>query len=350
MKYVINGRFLSQKISGVQRFAIEITKCLIKLNPQIVVLCPPNVELNTDLTKNWNLKIIGTNTGHKWEQWDLPRYLHQNSKPLLLNLCNTAPLFYNRSLVTVHDVCFAKHKEWYSTYFMLFYNMLVPRILKKSIAVFTVSQFSKQEIISYFKIAASKIHVIPNAVSNSFEINDSEPIQKEKIVLSVASIDPRKNQSTLVKAFEKLKLTGWNLVLVGARHQAFSNNKVSVSSNENVRWTGYLEDYDLVRLYHKASIFVYPSLYEGFGIPPLEAMTAGCPVLVSDIPSLRETCGNAAVYFEPLNADELSRKMSELIGSDKLREELIGLGLEKSKEYSWNKSASILLKHIEKLY
>lgn len=351
MKYVINGRFLSQKISGVQRFAIEITHCLIKLNPEIVVLCPPNINLNSDLTKIWNIKIIGANTGHKWEQWDLPLFLHQNNKPLLLNLCNTAPLFYNRNLVTVHDVCFAKHKEWYSTTFKLFYNFLIPKILKKSIAVFTVSKFSKSEIRSYFDIPSSKIFVIPNAVSSQFSLksNNHEALLKEKIILSVASIDPRKNQSTLVKAFVQLKKEDWKLYLVGAKHQAFSSQNEAANSSTNILWTGYLDDHELISLYHKASIFVYPSLYEGFGIPPLEAMTAGCPIIVSDIPALRETCKEAALYFDPLSVTQLTNQLTMLIESEDLQLELVSLGLDRAKKYNWEKSAKEILKLIESL-
>jgi glycosyltransferase involved in cell wall biosynthesis len=351
MQFIINGRFLSQKISGVQRFAIEITKCLLELYPDTLVLCPHDADLTKEFVRKWNIKVIGKNRGHRWEQWDLPLYLRKNGKPYLLNLCNTAPLLYSQNLVTIHDVCFAKHKEWFSTAFKLYYNFLVPRILKKSIAVFTVSEFSKSEIISFFDIPSSKIFVIPNAVSShfSFKSINQEILPKEKIILSVASIDPRKNQAVLVKAFERLQIQDWKLYLVGAKHQAFSGQNRTAISSPNIIWTGYLEDKELIELYHKASVFVYPSLYEGFGIPPLEAMMLGCPTIVSDIPALRETCAEASLFFDPLNYIQLAVQLTKLIESETLQIELVSLGLKRAQSFNWTQSASIMSKSIDKI-
>jgi glycosyltransferase involved in cell wall biosynthesis len=316
-----------------------------------LVLCPHDADLTKDFVRNWNIKIIGKNRGHRWEQWDLPIYLQKNGKPYLLNLCNTAPLLYSQNLVTIHDVCFAKHKEWYSTAFKLYYNFLIPRILKRSIAVYTVSEFSKSEIISFFAVPNSKIFVVPNAVSGhlAFRSNNQQASLKEKIILSVASIDPRKNLTTLVKAFEELKKDDWKLYLVGAKHQAFSGQKESTNNSPNIIWTGYLEDKELKELYHKASVFVYPSLYEGFGIPPLEAMMVGCPTVVSDIPALRETCAEASLFFDPLNDSQLASQITKLIESETLRIELVSLGVKRAQSFSWTQSASIMSKSIDKI-
>jgi len=324
---------------------------LVKSIPEVVVLCPPDADISKEYIKDWKVKIIGKKQGHAWEQLDLPRYLSKNGNPILLNLCNTGPLFYSYNIVTVHDACFARHKEWYSLPFRLYYNFLVPRLLKKSKAVLTVSQFSKQELITFFSIPSDKIHIASNAVSGAFleSRNDSYSSRKENIILSVSSIDPRKNQKILVEAFEKINDQNWTLYLVGAKHQAFSKQALENSSSTNIKWTGYLEDIELISLYHKASFFVYPSLYEGFGIPPLEAMSVGCPVIVSDIPALKETCGEAAIYFDPNNSDQLASQIEELITNHELRDKLKIAGMAKSAEYSWSKSATIISEVIAKV-
>lgn len=340
MSVVINGRFLSQKISGVQRFAIEITKAIIEINPEIQILCPPDADISKEYLQNWNIKKIGTHTGHAWEQWDLPRYLTKNENPILLNFCNLGPLLYSNNVITLHDVSFAVHKEWHSLSFRMYYNFVVPRLLKKAKAIFTGNEISKQEIIATYGKPAASFHLIPSAVSSKFNLKESEIglAQKQKIVLSVSSIDPRKNQKILIEAFEKVDNKEWTLCLVGSKHKAFKQTEETIYSS-NIRWTGYVEDAELVALYKSASFFVYPSLHEGFGIPPLEAMSAGCPVLSSNIPVLMNTCGDAALYFDPTNSDQLADQIKNMILDDKLRLELMNKGLAKSKEYSWSESA-----------
>lgn len=339
MVFAINGRFLTQRISGVQRFAIEIVRSLHEQQNEILILCPPDISAKTQNEfMDWNIQVIGTQKGHLWEQVDLPRYLLKNGRPILLNLCNTGPLFYPNQIVTVHDVCFAKHKEWYSSSFRLFYNFLVPKLLKKAWAVLTVSEFSKNEIHAFFKVPRTKIHVIPNAISPIF-LHAYSLGEKEKIILTVGSIDPRKNQRVLIEAFEKLNLNDWTLYLVGAEHQAFSGSHTATVHSPNIRWTGYLNDEELISLFRRAYCFVYPSLYEGFGIPPLEAMAVGCPTLVSDIPALRETCGNASQFFDPMNPEELAVKLKTLIENPFLAHSLVKEGKINVTKYSWNASA-----------
>ena len=149
----VNSRFLTQNITGVQRFAIEISKQLKKLlNSKIQFVAPKNI-IHKDLAEELDVKVIGYNTGHLWEQIDLPLYLSSIGKPLLLNLSNTAPLFYKNKIVTIHDVAFKRFPQTYSFKFRMFYNLLIPIILKNSKHILTVSEFSKNEINKIYGIS-----------------------------------------------------------------------------------------------------------------------------------------------------------------------------------------------------
>jgi len=151
---VVNARFLTQKVTGVQRFAVEISKILHNLNDQIVFVTPPGI-LDLDLAKELGAIIIGKNKGTIWEQVDLRNYLTLNQKPLLINFCNTGLLFYNRQIVTIHDMSYKVNPKWFSKKFYLWYNFLIPHIAKRSLKILTVSNSSKNDIIKYLKIRSA---------------------------------------------------------------------------------------------------------------------------------------------------------------------------------------------------
>jgi len=147
----INCRFLSQQITGVQRYAIEICLLLKEFDTQIVFLSPANI-VHKNIAEKLGVKIIGKRSGYYWEQVELPRWLKKHDNPLLLNLCNMAPLSYNNSSITIHDIAVLKHKEWFSKKFYFFYSIVMPLLVKKAKKLFTVSEFSKAEIVSYFSV------------------------------------------------------------------------------------------------------------------------------------------------------------------------------------------------------
>jgi len=196
---VVNARFLTQRVTGVQRFAIEISKILHKLNRQIVFVTPPGI-LDQDLAKELGAIVIGKNNGTIWEQVDLRNYLTLNQKPLLINFCNTGLLFYNRQIVTIHDMSYKVNPKWFSKKFYLWYNFLIPHIAKRSLKILTVSNSSKNDIIKYLKIRPEKISVIYNSYYLNTN-NNFEKIVGDKYLLTVSSFDPRKNLNNLVKAF-----------------------------------------------------------------------------------------------------------------------------------------------------
>jgi len=344
---VINARFLTQKITGTQRYAVEVSKILSELNINTIFVSPNNV-INEDIAYKLNFQKIGKFTGHLWEQFDLPFFLKKIGNPLLVNFVNTAPLFYKNQVVTIHDLAFLRHPEWFSKKFYLFYKFLIPKVAHSALKVITVSNFSKKEIISLLKIPEKKIEVVYGAVNKKFKPFYGE---KENYILTVASLDPRKNFRNLILAFTKLKLRDYKLIIVGRKNRIFSNKELNflITKISNIEFTGYISEEELIKLYQKAKLFIYPSLYEGFGLPPLEAMACGCPVVVSNVASLPEVCGDAAYYVDPYDVENIAEGMYKVLTDKVLRESLIKKGLERVKQFSWEKTAREILKVIESL-
>ena len=168
MLVVVNARFLTQGVTGVQRFAMEICLRLKHLLKDVEFVTPEDV-IQKEAFRELNAKIVGSHHGHLWEQLDLPKYLKSRGKPLLVNLANTAPLFYKNKIVTVHDVAYKVFPQTYPKPFLLYYNLMIPRLLNGSRHVVTVSQFSKEEICRYYQIDNNKVSVVYNAVSEHFK-------------------------------------------------------------------------------------------------------------------------------------------------------------------------------------
>ena len=160
----------------------------------------------------------------------------------------------------------------------------------------------------------------------------------------------RKNFKNLILAFNRLDIEDLELIIVGSDHSVFKNQdlKKVIQSNKHTHFTGYLSDDELAQLYKNAMLFIYPSLYEGFGIPPLEAMAFGCPTIVSNITSLPEVCGDAAYYVDPYDINDIAKGMKEVLENDNLRSNLINKGYDRVKLFSWEKSAMKIIEVIKK--
>jgi len=339
---VINARFLTQTITGVQRFAIEICRLLKQMMPQIRFVAPSNI-IHPDVAAELNVEIYGKLSSHFWEQLELPRYLRQLSNPLLINLCNTAPIYYSNKVVCIHDLAVFINPLWFSKSFATLYKIILPRIARSSKKVLTVSNFSKESLHAILNIPETNIAVIYNAVSERF-IKENALTSENKYgryILAVSSIEPRKNLKNLIQAFKLADLPGIKLVIVGAGSKVFNDLdlKTLVQGHEDIIFTGYLSDADLTGVYQKALMLVYPSLFEGFGIPPLEAMHCGCPTIVSNTSSLPEVCGDASYYVNPLNPEEIAQAIKQLTENEEIRKTLILKGLKRAKIFNWKNSA-----------
>ncbi len=324
----VNLRTLGECVTGVQRYVLG----LLPYMPATLNSVKPSQALH-------GIK------GHLWEQFYLPTQLKRR---LLWSPGNTGPLGVSRQVVTVHDAATLDHPEWFERKFALWYGALLPRLIRKVRAVITVSQFSKERIVQLTGVEPGKVHVVLNGVDPRFRPVDPDRVRQtttdlglnHPYILFVGSIEPRKNLKTLLEAWRLSRFDGVTLAVAGASSHVFQRSQFD-SLPAGVRLLGRIEDDLLPALYSGAAGFVYPSIYEGFGLPPLEALACGCPVAVSDIPVLREVCGKTAVYFDPLSPEDLSGQLEWLLQlDDTQRDSLAEQGSKRATQYSWETAAS----------
>lgn len=344
-KVYVNARFLTQKLTGVQRFAIEISKELRKLYPydKLIFVCPHNV-IQEKIANELGVTIIGTHTGHLWEQIDLPIFLKSNGKAILLNLCSTAPVLYSNKISTLHDITFIRFPKTFSWKFRLLYRVITPLICKSSKHIITVSEFSKSELSNFYNLPLERISVVYNAVTSSF-CSGKKSKEKDKYILAVSSLKENKNFPTIISAFLLLQkeIPSVKLYLIG---DLYSNSFNSMSQllkiideNENIKCLGRVDDKCLIECYNNAIAFIFPSLYEGFGIPPLEAQACGCPVVSSNSSSLVEVLKDSALFNDPMDIKGFANSLKELTNNINLRNDLINKGYINVNRFSWRNSA-----------
>lgn len=328
MKYTVNGRFQGRRITGVQRYAREITTriadCIDVVSPQ-----------------NWSAGV----RGHLWEQGVLPRLTRGG---LLWSPCNTGPLAVRRQVVTIHDCAFVDCPEGFSRAFGAWYRWLIPRLVRRVRRIIAVSQFTASRLAELCGLKASRIDVIPNGVDSQFHSAVPEVVDElrrrlalpERYVLSVGTLEPRKNLSRLLASWEHLpaELRDVGLVLAGAKGRQFRSAGIE-QLPAGVHLTGYVEDADLPALYSGAEAFIYPSLYEGFGMPVLEAMSCGTPVICSRSTSLPEVAGDAALLVDPCDVECIADAISRLLTDAELRRAIRTRGLERARKFSWDQAA-----------
>lgn len=346
---LINGRFLSKPIGGVQRYAREIVKALsqIKQTEYNFVLITHRGEL---VDPPANIDVVQDDsflTGHLWEQIRLPYLARKQEADILWSPCNVGPVFTKRHIVTIHDTSVFAGPEWFSKKFSWVYRFLLPILGQRTERVITDSQFSKTELMKYGIVSEEKIRVVPGGVSQSFFSLNGISIKKNTFpyVLAMGSGDPRKNISLLIKAWIGISPSikqGRKLIIYGGGGNVFSKEMVN-SIPSDVQFIGYVNDNDLPILYKGAYAFFYPSLYEGFGLPPLEAMACGCPVVASNVASLPEVCGDAAYYVDPYNVDSIAEGICKVLIDKNLRHSLVNKGTKKAKLFSWEKAAKEIL-------
>ncbi|WP_304152545.1 glycosyltransferase family 1 protein [Megamonas hypermegale] len=304
-KIYINGRFLTQNITGVQRYAVEMVKALdrhldtdeLSSKYKFEIVCPKNIKQKIELN-NIKIKQIGILKGHLWEQIELPLYAKSN---FLFNFCNCAPLIKKNQVVTIHDAAVCAVPEAYSFLFRIWYKTMFYILGYRLNRIFTDSMFSKQELHKYFFIDLKKIDVIYLGVEHILKIKPDEKvfdkfqIKKNSYILAVSSLNPSKNFKLILKTAKEMPDT--NFVIAGGTNSSIFKSK-GLPVTDNVKFIGYVNDEELVALYKYASCFVYPSLYEGFGIPPLEAMVFNCPTIVSNIEVFKEVYSNDVIICD----------------------------------------------------
>jgi glycosyltransferase involved in cell wall biosynthesis len=352
---VVNGRFLTQPLTGVQRYAFEVVRRFPGL---IKVIVPGSIApvyksiFNTVIIDPLGRFVQGGSLGHVWEQVALPRWVGKNG--LLWSPCGSGPLKVKNQIVTIHDIAHLEHPEWFNWRFVRWYRFLVPRLVQRVQRIVTVSNFTKDRLVVMLNVPPEKISVIPNGVDVRFQPRALEEVAKtrnilgipsQNYVLSLCSLEPRKNLRQLLKAWnnvcQQLPDDVW-LVLAGSKGKRGVFQEVLFDKlPPRVYFTGYVPDEYLPALYSGALAFVYVSLYEGFGLPPLEAMACGTPVITSNVTSLPEVVGNAALLVNPYNTEDISSGIYEIVRNGALREELKLKGLEWVRQFTWDRTAAL---------
>ena len=274
--------------------------------------------------------------------------------PPILNLCNSAPLFYDRKIITQHDINYVRYPESFSKAFRLLYNNMVKYNTKHCLHIFTVSQHSKDELGLVYGIAKNKISVINNSVDTKFHHIEDIGLCKEPYILAASSSPtPNKNFEATIGAFMNVLKQNSNIKLYvfgDCKSHKVSGCTMDVTPYKNhpkIKFLGRVDDDMLVKIYSNAKVFIYPSRYEGFGIPPLEAQACGCPVVSSLLSSLPEVLGDSALLCDPNNHEALASALLSILSDDKLRNGLINKGYSNVHRFSWERSAEKIVKIIK---
>lgn len=326
----INMRSIyGKELTGVQRYAIELTDRFPSFN---AVKSPPGFETGIK--------------GQFWDQAALPLLLDG----LLWSPANLGPVLYRPQVVTVHDISPIDHPEWFNPRYVAMTRLLLPPLLKNVQHVLTVSEFSRQRLIQTFHLPLSKVTALPLAADRKFSPLTPEQQQyhrdlhnwPERYVLSVGSLEPRKNLQSLFEAWNlwENRPQHLKLLVAGGKGKIFSSIGFSAVP-EGVVLLGRVPDDQLPALYACAEAFIYPSLYEGFGLPPLEAMSCGTPVITSNVASLPEVVGEAALTVSPQDRAALLGALRQIIGDPQLAARLRQQGLARAREFSWETTAEL---------
>lgn len=358
----INGRFLTRKVTGVERVAIEMLSALCAsyldndasmiLNQQRVVfkIVVPNHVSITVPEALAKLPIVryGRFTGHVWEQVDLARLAPQE---LLISLCNTAPILRCRQAVFIHDAQVFAIPQNFSRSFRWWYQLMIRAITHRAQYLFTNSNFSKQELCAYVgqRAAAFKVlHLGADHIDRIHPALDSATaaqIPTAPFILAVSSANPNKNFGYIVQALKQMGADAPPCVIVGQTYsKVFADHGLDESS---VCKLGYVSDETLVALYQRAMCLVFPSFYEGFGLPPLESMRCGSVVIASNVSSIPEVCGDAALYCDPNDVETLIAQIKSIQHDPKLRDHYHTLGLQHAHTFTWQHTTQQLLFALE---
>jgi glycosyltransferase involved in cell wall biosynthesis len=325
----VNARFHVHRRTGMERYAYEVTSRLVgkvrEIRPE---------------------RALKGSAGHLWEQCYLPTLA---AGSLLWSPNNTGPVITRRQVCTIHDIIPIDHPEWFSKAFAAWYRWLLPTLARSVQHLVAVSEFTRSRIIDAFGVKPEKVSVVLNGIGPEFTPRTDEEIERVKTrlglppkpyVLYVGSIEPRKNLPRLLTAWTHVqrKCTDIQLVVTGLNKGGSKVFRVVPIDKlpSGVFFTGYVEDADLPALYSGATIFVYPSLYEGFGLPPAEAMACGTPVITSYGTSLSEVVGPAALLVDPENPEAIADAILRAASSESLRAELRRAGFARARRFNWD--------------
>lgn len=346
MKIAIDTQTTLGQKSGFGFYVKNLIDALKKVDPKNqYILISPNTS-----------KDFSTPKRFIWDQFRFPKEAKKSKIDILHQPCFSAPIFFKgKIIVTVHDLIsmhFPKNLPFASRFY---YSRWMPFSYRKADKIIAISENTKKDIIDLLKIPENKIRVIHSAVGNEFmPVKDMKKIQDikkrystgKKFILDVGTLEPRKNYAFLIKAYHlailKEKLPH-NLVLTGKKgwyYEGLFKLVKDLKLEKRVVFSGYVPEKDLPLLYSAADLFVFPSLYEGFGFPPLEAMACGTPVIASNTSSIPEVVGSAGILLPPKDEKRWAKEIIKISLDKRLAQNLSKKGSEQAKKFSWEKTAA----------
>jgi len=347
------GEYAFELLRQFEKFKISNLKFQIYLKAMPLEHMPKERE-------GWKYQVIGPSK--IWTQFALPlvlfseRAFRLRTQPsIFFSPSHYAPRFSPvPTAISIMDLSFIHFPELFTKHDLYQLTNWTKYSAKNAKKIFTISNFSRDDIIKTY--GKDPKDVVTTYLGIKQELNMEELKKKfdidGKYILFVGTLQPRKNIAKLIEAFSKIKDKEIKLVIVGKKGWLWEEIAQAPEKHhvvERVKFLDFVEDEDLPSLYKNATCFVLPSLYEGFGLPVLEAMQYGCPVLISNVSSLPEVGGDAALYFDPTNADEITKKIDQVISDEKLRNEMVEKGKIQVKKFSWEKTAKETLKVLEEL-
>lgn len=366
MRLVLDLRIYGPKYGGLGRYNQKLLEHLISLDRENEYIILIKTEHKIDLPilpANFSAKICDCHWYSLAEQWQLPKILNRLQPDLVHFPHFNIPYFYRgKFIVTIHDLIMTKFpsrrastlNKFLFAFKRLAYDFIISRAVNKAVKIITVSQFSAADIKQYFRLTeteAKKISVVYEGVNLPEIINTEEVKLPEKYLLYVGNAYPHKNLEFLIASFKEfhVKHPEYSLILVGNKNHFYQQLEkfAAATLGENkdkVILAGFVPDKKLGNYYQQATAYIFPSNYEGFGLPPLEAMAYGLPVLSAKTSCLPEVLGSAALYFDPQSQSDLLASLEIIISDNDLRDRLRQRGYEQIKLYSWQIMAEQILK------
>jgi glycosyltransferase involved in cell wall biosynthesis len=355
MRFSVDAHAIGQHLTGNETYIRNLLNCFEVLDREAeFITYISREEAIADVPERFQKKRVSVNPFVRLG-YDLPRRVAED-RPNLLHVQYTAPLACAVPIVvSVHDVSYLEHPKYFTSFRALQLRVTVRRTVRAASCVLTPSEFSKQRILDAYKLPDEKVVVLPNGVSSVFHPVAREVAQRSMrtklpaapFVLTVGDLQPRKNHLGLISAFEDLirahPQLPHHLVIVGkdtwyAPTVSAAAKKSQVA--DRIHFTGFVDDEEVRRLYGACDLFVYPSFYEGFGLPILEAMACGRAVACSNTSAMPEVADSAALLFDPSSQRELVFAMRDLLLNPELRQRMERLGVQRAAMFSWTSSAA----------
>ena len=353
--YVINARFAEKRMTGVQRSAHEIVSRLLSDDSSLYTLVSP--EFGAGSKPSLPVEQRGyIRHGHFWEQVELPGIVRRaGSDAVLYSPETSGPLAVDRQVMTVHDLFVVENPEWFSRAFSAWYRWLMPRLVKRAAYVLANSEYTRQRVMERYELAEEKVVLCRFAHNERFVPASEEEVERfrceqglpERYLLSIGSIEPRKNLATLAAAWKQTEARGEGvkLIIAGVVDKVVHNTAGSgadVLKDPTIQAVGFFPDEELPLLYQGAEAFAFPSLAEGFGLPILESMACGTPVIGSDTTAMPETAGGAARLVPPREVEAWVEAIDSVLSDGKIRRRMRSEGLRWAARFSWSRTAEIV--------